>query len=117
MAHFAELDKDNIVVRVVVVPDEHQHRGHDFLSEDLDLGGRWVQTSYNGSMRKKYAGIGDTFDERRDAFIPPKPHDSWLMDEATCLWNAPIAKPTDGKRYDWDEDTLSWVEDTLGVIK
>lgn len=71
MAHFAELDDNNIVVRVLVVPDDQEHRGHDFLANDLGLGGRWLQTSYNATIRGKYAGIGDTYDETTDQFISP----------------------------------------------
>jgi hypothetical protein len=84
MAHFAELDADNIVVRVLVVPNEQENRGHDYLATDLGLGGTWVQTSYNATIRKNYAGIGYTFDSGRDAFIPPKPFSSWILNEETC---------------------------------
>lgn len=111
MAYFAEIDSSNVVTRVLVVSDSEEHRGHQFLSVDLLLGGRWIQTSYNGRIRKNYAGIGFTYDEYRDAFIPPKPaFDSWILDEETCRWKAPVAYPTDGKMYDWNESTLSWVE-------
>jgi hypothetical protein len=80
------------------------------------FGGTWKQTSYNGSIRKNYAGVGYTFDAERDAFIPPKPYNSWLLNEDTCLWEAPVAMPADAgtgeppKRYTWDEATTSWVE-------
>jgi hypothetical protein len=110
MAHFAELDADNIVVRVLVVPNEQENRGHDYLATDLGLGGTWVQTSYNATIRKNYAGIGYTFDSGRDAFIPPKPYASWTLNEDTCNWEAPVAYPTDDKMYSWDEATTSWVE-------
>jgi hypothetical protein len=120
MAHFAEIDKNNIVVRVLRVPDEEEHRGQDFLAIDLALGGTWIQTSYNTRggvhtnggtpLRKNYAGIGYTYDSERDAFIPPKPYESWLLNNDTCLWDAPVPYPTDGKMYRWDEDTVSWVE-------
>jgi hypothetical protein len=79
--------------------------------QDL-LGGNWKQTSYNGNMRKNYAGIGYTYDSTRNAFIAPKPFASWVLDEATCRWNAPVAYPTDDKIYSWDEATTSWVEVT-----
>jgi hypothetical protein len=108
MAHFAELDENNIVVRVVVVPDEQEHRGQDYLATDVGLGGTWVQTSYNARIRKNYAGVGHLFDEARDAFISPKPFESWLLDESTCQWSPPVARPTDGKTYIWNEETLSW---------
>jgi len=110
MAHFAELDADSIVVRVLVVPNEQENRGHDYLATDLGLGGTWVQTSYNATIRKNYAGIGYTFDSGRDAFIPPKPFASWVLNEATCNWDAPVARPEDDKMYSWDEATTSWVE-------
>jgi hypothetical protein len=110
MAHFAELDADSIVVRVLVVPNEQENRGHDYLATDLGLGGTWVQTSYNATIRKNYAGIGYTFDSGRDAFIPPKPFASWTLNEDTCNWEAPVAYPTDGKFYSWDEATTSWTE-------
>ena len=110
MAHFAELDADNIVVRVLVVPNEQENRGHDYLATDLGLGGTWVQTSYNATIRKNYAGIGYTFDSGRDAFIPPKPFASWVLNEATCNWDAPVARPEDDNMYAWDEATTSWIE-------
>jgi hypothetical protein len=112
MAHFAELDADNIVVRVLVVPNEQENRGHDYLATDLGLGGTWVQTSYNATIRKNYAGIGYTFDSVRDAFIPPKPYASWVLNEETCNWDAPVARPEDDKMYSWDEATTSWIEVT-----
>jgi len=112
MAHFAELDADSIVVRVLVIPNEQENRGHDYLATDLGLGGTWVQTSYNARIRKNYAGIGYKFDSVRDAFIPPKPFASWVLNEDTCNWDAPVARPEDDKMYTWDEATTSWVEVT-----
>ena len=115
MAHFAELGEDNIVLRVIVVSnnelldengDELESKGADFCRNLL--GGTWKQTSYNGNIRKNYAGIGYTYDEGRDAFIAPKPFNSWLLDEATCQWKAPVNYPTDDKRYTWNEATTSW---------
>ena len=88
MSHFAEIDPNGgTVLRVLVVPDEQEHRGQDFLANELGLGGVWVQTSYNANIRFKYAGIGDTYDATRDAFISPKCHDEATLDEATCQWN------------------------------
>ena len=120
MAYFAEIDNTNTVTRVLAVPDAQQERGQDFLAIDLALGGTWIQTSYNTlggvhanggtPLRKNYAGIGYTYDADRDAFIPPKPYESWLLNDDTCLWDAPVPYPTDGKMYRWDEDTLSWLE-------
>jgi len=112
MAHFAEIDGDNVVTRVLVVPDAQENRGHEYLATDLGLGGTWVQTSYNATIRKNYAGIGYTFDSGRDAFIPPKPYASWVLNEATCNWDAPVARPEDDKMYLWDEATTSWIEVT-----
>lgn len=87
MAHFAEIDPNGgTVLRVLVVPDEQEHRGQDFLANELGLGGVWVQTSYNANIRFKYAGIGDTYDATRDAFISPKCHDEATLDETTCTW-------------------------------
>ena len=107
MAHFAQIE-NNIVTQVLVVPDSQEHRGHDYLSSDLGLGGIWIQTSYNNCIRKNYAGIGYTYDPVRDAFIPPKPFESWLLNEETCQWEAPIAYPTDGLIYQWNEEIKDW---------
>jgi hypothetical protein len=93
LAHFAEIDSNNIVTRVLVVPDEQEHRGQDFLANDLGLGGIWYQTSYNNRIRKNYAGISYSYDPVRDAFIAPKPecHESVVFDEETCTWSCPDA--------------------------
>jgi hypothetical protein len=120
MAHFAEIDESNTVVRVLVVPDAQEGRGQEYLADDLGLGGTWKKTSYNTQggvhalggtpYRKNYAGIGYTFDAAKDAFIAPKPYASWVLDEATCNWEAPVAMPTDDKMYRWDEETTNWIE-------
>ncbi len=120
MAHFAEIDESNTVVRVLVVPDAQEGRGQEYLADDLGLGGTWKKTSYNTQggvhtlggtpYRKNYAGIGYTFDATKDAFIAPKPYASWVLDEATCTWQAPVAMPTDDKMYRWDEETTNWIE-------
>lgn len=87
MAHFAQIDENNIVLQVLVIPDFQEHRGQEYLANDLNLGGIWKQTSYNNRIRKNYAGIGFTYDEIRDAFIPPKPTEgNWILNEETCLW-------------------------------
>lgn len=122
MAHFAEIDENNIVTRVLVVPDDQEHRGQEFLANDLGLGGTWLKTSYNTyggahsfggtAFRKNYAGIGYTYDLQRDAFIPPKPFNSWMLNESTCLWDSPVPKPNDEKVYTWDEDNMNWKEVT-----
>lgn len=108
MSHFAELDENNVVLRVLVGDNNMPNEGYDWFVENL--GGRWVQTSYNGNIRKNFAGIGYTYDEQRDAFIPPKPFESWTLNEDTCLWQAPIPYPQDGRIYLWDEETLAWAE-------
>jgi hypothetical protein len=89
MAHFAEVNERLEVVRVLVVPDAQEHRGQDFLANDLGLGGRWIQTSYNNRIRKNYAGIGMYYDENRDAFIAPRPSAEAVLDEETCRWVLP----------------------------
>lgn len=110
MAHAAEIDENGVVLRVLVVNDEEEHRIQDHLAIDLGLGGTWVQTSYNGRIRKNYAGIGFKYDAERDAFIPPMPLDSWVLNEDTCRWESPVPYPTDGKFYVWNEDVINWVE-------
>ena len=108
MAHFAEIDDDGVVLRVLVVPDAQEHRGQEFLADDLGLGGTWVQTSYNARIRKNYAGIGMTYDNTRDAFIPEQPFASWTLNEETCQWEAPVAYPEDGVMYVWNEELTDW---------
>lgn len=108
MAHWAELDENNIVLRVTVGDNNEPDEGYQWLVDNL--GGAWVKTSYNATIRKKFAGIGDTFDEARDAFIPPQPFASWILNEATCLWDAPVPHPGDGKIYIWNENEVCWVE-------
>jgi hypothetical protein len=105
MAHFAEVE-NNLVVRVLVTDNNAQNEGYDWLVENL--GGTWIQTSYNGNIRKNYAGIGFTYDSDRDAFIPPKPFDSWILDEETCGWQPPTPYPSDGFTYQWNEAELTW---------
>lgn len=108
MAHFAEINSNNIVLRVVVTNNQEINEGYDWLV--ANLGGTWVQTSYNATIRKNFAGIGFTYDSERDAFIPPKPFESWLLDEETATWRAPVAMPNDGKDYQWSEDSQNWLE-------
>lgn len=117
MAHFAELGENNVVLRVIVVSnkDTEDSSGNEVEAVGVEfcrnlLGGTWKQTSYNGNMRKNYAGIGYTYDAGRDAYIAPKPFPSWILVEETCQWEAPTPMPTDGKMYTWDEATVSWVE-------
>jgi hypothetical protein len=116
MAHFAKIGLNNIVTEVLVVANretmdsngvEHESIGIEFL-KTLTGHETWIQTSYNGNIRKNYAGVGYTYDEQRDAFIAPKPFESWVLNETTCLWEAPVAMPTDDKKYSWNESTTSW---------
>jgi hypothetical protein len=109
MSHFAELDENNIVVQVLVADNDYPNEGYDWIIETF--GGTWVQTSYNARIRKNFAGVGFTYNEALDAFIAPQPFDSWLLNEETCLWEAPKLYPTDGKQYNWDEETQDWIED------
>jgi hypothetical protein len=106
MAHFAELDGNNIVTRVLVTDNDAPNEGYDWLVENL--GGTWVQTSYNATIRKNYAGIGFTFDEELDAFIPPQPFNSWLLVEETAQWEAPVPYPEDDLIYSWNEELRDW---------
>ncbi len=117
MAHFCELDENNVVTRVIVVAnkDTADANGNEVESIGVAfcqrlLGGNWVQTSYNAKFRKNYAGIGYTYDAAIDAFVPPKPYPSWVLNPDTAQWEAPVPMPTDGKMYSWDEATQSWVE-------
>lgn len=113
MAHYAFLDDDNIVTEIITgrnedeivdgISDWEKHYG-DFRGQ------KCVRTSYNGNVRKNFAGIGYSYDEGRDAFIAPKPYASWVLDEATCRWESPIPYPSDGKVYSWNEGTTSWDE-------
>ena len=105
MAHFARIDENNIVQQVLVVDNSLEHRGEDFLANELGLGGRWIQTSYNGNFRKQYAGYGFIYDETKDIFVSPKPYPSWTLDDNSD-WKAPIESPNE-LSY-WDEETLSW---------
>jgi hypothetical protein len=122
MAHYAFLDENNMVTYVIVGKDEGDG---DYDWEEFygnEVGQRCKRTSYNTRRgehvsggtpyRKNYAGYGYTYDEERDAFIPPKPYPSWALDESTCWWEAPVAQPTDGKFYIWDENLLNWVENS-----
>lgn len=118
MAHWAEIDNDNVVTRVIVTSNDKPGEGYDWLVKHF--GGTWIKTSYNTQagvhrtggtpLRKNFAGIGYTYDASLDAFIPPKDFDSWVLNENTCQWEPPIAYPEDEKIYNWDENSVSWVE-------
>lgn len=118
MAHFAKINNQNIVEQVIVVKNdvilksdgtESELKGKQFLNSILGQA-KWVQTSYNGSFRKNFAGVGYTYDIERDAFIEPKPFNSWTLNEDTCRWESPIPYPSDGKLYTWNEDISNWEE-------
>ena len=115
MAHFAQINENNVVTQVVVVANKNTSDSHGVEKEEIGavflerlLGGTWKQTSYNGNFRKNYAGIGYTFDADLDAFVPPKPFASWTLNNDTAQWEAPMAMPDDGGLYEWNEDTTSW---------
>ena len=135
MAHWAEIDSTGLVLRVVYYKEKvidlkqkeiAEQFGYTYVFEDEPdegygwvtetFGGTWVQTSYNKTIRKNFAGIGYRYDETLDAFIPPQPFLSWTLDTETCAWSAPVPYPTDGLTYQWDEPTLEWklivLEDT-----
>lgn len=117
MAHFAKLNENDVVTEVHVVNNdvitidgvESEQAGVDFLTQ-LFGHSKWKQTSYNGNFRKNYACIGATYDEARNAFIPPRPFTSWILNEETCGWEPPIAYPLDGKEYVWFEHNQEWIE-------
>lgn len=117
MAHFAQLDENNVVLQVIVVNDaellgqtstEQENSGAQFCA--TLFGGNWVQTSYSSQFRKNFAGTGFFYDTVRDAFITPKQYNSWVLNEDTCQWQSPIEYPADGKTYAWDEPTHAWVQ-------
>lgn len=116
MAHFAKLDENNVVITVNVVdnnvldPSNEEASGIAYLTAWSGGYSNWKQTSYNNTFRKNYAGVGDLYDSVRDAFIPLKPYSSWTLNEETCLWEAPVPYPTDGKYYSWNESKLKWEE-------
>lgn len=118
MAHFAQLDDNSIVTQVIVVANdellldgvESEVKGILFCKSLFVEDTKWVQTSYNGTIRKNYAGIGYTYDATRDAFIAPQPYLSWTLNENTCCWESPVPYPADGKLYAWSEEELTWKE-------
>jgi len=107
MAHFAQLDDNNVVLQVIVVADEHEQNGEQWCHEFA--GGRWKQTSRSGRIRKNFAGKGYIYDEQRDAFIAPKPYSSWTLNEETCQWQSPNPKPDTEYQYRWSELLSTWI--------
>jgi hypothetical protein len=122
MAHFAQLDEENKVIQVIVVHnnelmlngEENESKGVLFCKSLFGEETKWKQTSYHGNFRKNYAGIGFSYDNERDAFISPKPFNSWILNEEKCIWEPPIPYPNDDKIYIWDEEIINWVESTNG---
>ena len=120
MAHFAQLDENNVVTQVIVVSNNELLDANGQEREELGVafcqrlfGGNWKQTSYNHNMRVRYAGIGYSYNAELDAFVPPKPFPSWTLNTETAAWDAPTAMPADGKMYHWNEETTSWVENPI----
>jgi hypothetical protein len=112
MAHFAKLGVGDVVETIEVVSNDvalTEQVGIDFLNNLYNTRDVWKQTSYNNNIRKNYAGVGYSYDEARDAFIPPKPYPSWTLNEDSCQWDAPVAYPEDGKHYTWGEPNQEWV--------
>lgn len=123
MAHFAELDNNGVVQRIIVVAnkDTADANGNEMESIGVAfcqklLGGTWLQTSYNGNIRKNYAGIGYTYHADIDAFVPPQPFASWLLNTDTAQWEAPVPMPEDGEMYRWDEEAGEWVQMEIGSV-
>jgi len=117
MAHFAQLDENNVVTQVIVVHNNECLDADGNESESVGVafcqslfGGNWKQTSYNSNIRKNYAGIGYAYHADIDAFVPPKPYASWVLNSSTAQWEAPVAMPNDGERYTWDEAAQAWVQ-------
>ena len=108
MAHFAKIE-NGIVTNVIVVDNAHEANGEEYLNS-IGLEGRWVQTSYNATFGKKFAGIGDTYVASTGVFKPAKPFASWKFDDESWSWNSPKPYPTDGKEYFWNEEVKDWVE-------
>ena len=121
MAHFSKIGTNNIVEQVIVVNNvelldengvEQEQKGINFCKSLFGQDTKWIQTSYNNNFRKNYAGIGYTYDQARDAFIPPKPFNSWILNETNCLWNAPVTMPTmeleRNQYYSWNESIINW---------
>jgi hypothetical protein len=111
MAHFAKLGVGNIVEQVIVVSNDiaiTEQAGSDFINKLYNTRDVWKQTSYNNNIRKNFAGIGYQYDQTRDAFIPKKPYNSWILNEDTCLWESPIPYPQDNNKYNWNEQNQSW---------
>jgi hypothetical protein len=122
MAHYARLDDNNVVTQVIVVANKDTADANGVEKESIGkafcerlFGGNWVQTSYNGNIRKRYAGIGYKYYSGLDAFVAPEPYPSWTLNPETADWQAPVPMPTDGKMYSWDEAAQAWVQSQMGA--
>jgi len=123
MAHFAELDDNGVVLRVIVVGNKDTADANGVEKESIGkafcerlFGGNWVQTSYNGNFRKRYAGIGYKYYPGLDAFVPPEPYPSWSLNSEAADWEPPVPMPTDGKMYAWDEAQQAWIETQMEAV-
>lgn len=118
MAHFAKIDENNTVVDILVVPDDQEERGAEYLTQDLGLEGNWIQTSYNGNIRKMFAGLGYIYNQEYDVFLPPKPFPSWIIDPVLKEWVAPIERPEEieGTGLRWNEASQSWERHDTPVL-
>jgi hypothetical protein len=112
MSHFARINEDNIVTDVIVGDNSLPNEGYDWIVSRF--GGTWIKTSYNGNIRKRFAGLGFSYDEELDAFLEPKPYDSWVINQETASWEPPVPRPEEGA-YVWDESTVSWLEDQTPI--
>ena len=123
MAHYAELDSNGVVLRVIVVANKDTADANGVEKESIGkafcerlFGGNWVQTSYNGNFRKRYAGIGYKYYPGLNAFVPPEPYPSWSLNSETADWEPPVPMPTDGKMYAWDEAQQAWIETQMEAV-
>jgi hypothetical protein len=119
MAHFAKLDEKNLVLQVIVIDNdcllnaagkESESTGIEFCNSLFGESATWKQTSYNGTIRKNFAGVGYTYNPELDAFIPPKPYPSWVLNQSTARWEPPIPYPPDGRQYLWSEQAVTWID-------
>jgi hypothetical protein len=120
MAHFAKIE-NNIVTNIIIIPNEEEHRGQDYINNDMNIEGTWLQCSYNTyanqhinggtPLRGNYPGVGFSYDSTKDAFIPPKPSDrpSWVLDENMLIWTAPVSIPDNEQPWHWDEEQVNWI--------
>lgn len=116
MAHFAQVDSTDTVIKIIVIPDEQEHFGQEYISNNLGLPGEWIQCSYNGSIRRRYPGKGYSYDRINDVFLEPRPAASWTLDE-DFVWQPPTPKPDSNRNWYWDEATLQWRDQFISPDK